>query len=194
MRVPKNPGLDVLPTKWRAAALTPARPEIAREALCGLLASPKTLPSKLLYDEEGRSRACPALPLERTRDVGQDSTRFLVGIDLQKPVEVTAAFNRNLLVRLNREAGADFDVTSFRHRAVWNSVHSRVEMHLVSTKAQAVSVSGQNVEFAVDESIHTENSYKYTIDAFAVLAAEAGWRVERSWSDPRSDFSLQLLD
>jgi uncharacterized SAM-dependent methyltransferase len=64
---------------------------------------------------------------------------------------------------------------------------------LVSTKAQAVSVSGRNVEFAVDESIHTENSYKYTIDAFATLAAGAGWRVERSWSDPRSDFSLQLL-
>jgi L-histidine Nalpha-methyltransferase len=107
---------------------------------------------------------------------------------------VTAAFNLNLLVRLNREAAADFDVAQFRHRAVWNDAESRIEMHLVSRRAQQVRVAGRPISFAQGEFIHTEDSYKYTEEAFAGLARDAGWQVRAIWSDPQRRFALGLLD
>jgi dimethylhistidine N-methyltransferase len=129
---------------------------------------------------------------------------FLVGVDLRKSPEllipayddaagVTAAFNRNLLVRLNREAGADFDVARFAHEARWNDAESRIEMHLVSRCDQIVHVAGQAIAFARGESIHTENSYKHSVAGFRALAGRAGWNTLRLWTDPRDLFSLHLL-
>jgi dimethylhistidine N-methyltransferase len=131
--------------------------------------------------------------------------RFLVGADLQKDPSVllpayddaagvTAAFNRNMLVRLNREAGADFDVDSFEHRAVWNAGESRIEMHLVSRNAQTVRVAGQQVHFARGETIHTENSYKHSQESFGQLAEGAGWRCCATWTDPDRLFAVYLLE
>ncbi len=129
---------------------------------------------------------------------------FVVGVDLRKPVEilipayddaqgVTAAFNLNLLTRLNREAAADFDLARFAHQARWNDEEGRIEMHLVSRGAQRVSVAGTPISFADGESIHTENSYKHSVPGFLTLAARAGWRGCRVWTDPARHFSIHLL-
>lgn len=130
--------------------------------------------------------------------------RFLVGVDLRKDPAVllpayddaqgmTAAFNLNLLRRLNREAGADFDLGAFAHRAAWNAGEGRIEMHLVSARPQAVRVAGHRIAFAAGETIHTENSYKHTVAGFQALAAAAGWHPARAWTDPARLFSLHLL-
>ena len=135
--------------------------------------------------------------------VGPDGG-LLIGVDLRKSVAileaayddrqgVTAAFNLNLLARVNRELGADFELDRFRHRAFFNADESRVEMHLVATEEHEVHVGGELVEFRRGESIHTENSYKYTLDHFAALAGEAGFDVERVWTDDRRLFSVQYL-
>jgi dimethylhistidine N-methyltransferase len=129
---------------------------------------------------------------------------FLVGVDLRKDPSilvpayddaagVTAAFNRNILVRLNREAGADFDPDGFAHRAVWNDAESRIEMHLVSRRPQTVSIAGNRVNFLRGETVHTENSYKYAPEVFQVLAANGGWQTAHVWTDPGRLFSLSLL-
>ena len=107
---------------------------------------------------------------------------------------VTAAFNLNVLVRLNREAAAGFEVDGFDHQARWNDGESRIEMHLVSRRAQTVPVAGRQVRFRAGETIHTENSYKYTLDTLANLAGDAGWRRLRLWTDPARLFSIQLLE
>ena len=96
---------------------------------------------------------------------------------------VTAEFNRNLLKRINRELGADFKLRDFRHEARFNAELGRIEMHLVSANAQTVRVLGHRFQFERGESIHTENAYKYTADAFEDLAASAQWRSERVWLD-----------
>ncbi|WP_292924289.1 L-histidine N(alpha)-methyltransferase [Novosphingobium sp. SCN 63-17] len=99
---------------------------------------------------------------------------------------VTAAFNLNLLTRLNRECGADFDLDRFEHRAVWNAGESRIEMHLVSLTRQEVRIADTRVQFAPHETIHTENSYKYQPAFLSALASRAGWAVRQVWqeSDP----------
>jgi dimethylhistidine N-methyltransferase len=132
-------------------------------------------------------------------------SRFLLGVDTRKDpailvpayddaAGITAAFNRNLLVRLNREAGADFDPLSFKHRAVWNDDESRIEMHLISQSDQSVQVDGHAIHFARGESIHTENSYKYTPERFAELAEQSGWHCVELWTDAAQLFSLHLLE
>lgn len=132
-------------------------------------------------------------------------SRMLLGADLVKgqavleaayddAAGVTAAFDLNLLHRLNREAGADFDVAAFRHRAIWNPVLERVEMHLVSGRAQVVRLAGRSIRFAAGETIHTESSHKYRPERLAELAAAAGWRVVQRWTDPQALFSVWLLD
>ncbi len=132
--------------------------------------------------------------------------RFLVGVDLRKDPAilvpayddaqgVTAAFNLNLLHRLNREAAADFDIASFAHSARWNDAQSRIEMHVVSLRRQTVTLAGYRIQFAESETIHTENSYKYSLDAFDAVVAESGaWRPHQRWTDPAGLFSLHLLD
>ena len=129
---------------------------------------------------------------------------FIVGADQVKPVDtlvaayddaegVTAAFNRNVLARINRELGGDFDPQAFEHRAVWNAERERIEMHLVSRVAQQVTVAGQRFGFAAGESIHTENSHKFTPASFARLAAAGGWRVDREWISPDPGFGVFAL-
>ena len=106
---------------------------------------------------------------------------------------VTAAFNLNLLARLNRDVGADFDLARFRHRAFFNDEASRVEMHLVSAEAQRVHVAGEAIDFAAGETIWTESSYKYDRAALRALAARAGFRVRRVWTDARRQFWVAFL-
>jgi uncharacterized SAM-dependent methyltransferase len=132
--------------------------------------------------------------------------RLLVGIDLRKDRKileaayddargVTAEFNLNLLVRINRELDADFDLNAFRHRAVFNEEAGRIEMYLVSTKSQRVRIRALNheVAFAAMEAIHTENSYKYSLTEIRDLAASAGLRLECRWFDCENRFSENLL-
>ncbi len=125
-------------------------------------------------------------------DTCRDPARLIPAYD--DPAGVTAAFNRNLLVRLNREAGATFDLATFAHRAIWNEAESRIEMHLVSRVAQTVLVAGKPVRFAREETIHTENSYKYAPARMRGMAAAAGWSVTKKWSDSNDLFALWLLD
>ena len=132
---------------------------------------------------------------------------LLLGTDLVKPeadlilaydepLGVTAAFNRNLLVRLNRELDADFDVEQFAHRVVWNARESRVESYLVSQTEQTVCIpsAGCCVRFAEGESIWTESSYKYRPDAVVELAARAGFACRAQWIEPDAAFALTLFD
>lgn len=129
---------------------------------------------------------------------------LLIGVDLNKDrtlleaayndvAGVTAAFNLNLLARLNRELGSDFDVSRFRHRAVFNPAEGRIEMHLDSLENQTVNIAGETVQFGAGESIITEYSYKHTLPGFAALAAQAGWKVQKVWTDERRWFSVQYL-
>jgi dimethylhistidine N-methyltransferase len=142
--------------------------------------------------------------LARARGLLGEGARFLVGVDLVKPPEVliaayddaqgvTAAFNLNLLARINRELGGTFDLERFAHRAVWNAAESRIEMHLESLADQAVTVSGRTFRFLQGERLHTENSYKFTLGGFAELAGRAGWRVEKTWANEAPAFAVVLL-
>ena len=130
---------------------------------------------------------------------------LLLGVDMVKDPSlllaaynddagVTAAFNRNVLRRINRELGSNFNLERFRHRAIWNAARERVEMHLKSTVAQQVSIPAleREVRFTAGETIHTENSYKFTGRRVEKTLAQAGFTVERSWSDPQGWFGVYL--
>jgi dimethylhistidine N-methyltransferase len=128
----------------------------------------------------------------------------LLGIDLQKDpalleaayndaAGVTAAFTLNLLARLNRDVGSDFDLDAFEHRARYSAERGRIETFLVSRRAQAVHVGDRAFAFAQGEAMQVEYSHKYTDAGFAALAAEAGLRVAHAWSDPSDGFGLRLL-
>jgi len=106
---------------------------------------------------------------------------------------VTAAFNLNLLARANRELGASFALDQFAHYAFYNAPRKRIEMHLVSRVRQAATVCGERFEFEEGESLHTENSYKFTIDGLRELARRAGFRPGPVWTDPESLFSVHWL-
>ncbi len=142
--------------------------------------------------------------LRRTGRLLGRGSMMIVGVDLLKDraileaayddaAGVTAAFNLNLLARINRELDGNFDLGTFAHQARWNAVESRVEMHLVSRVAQSVRIGGDRVDFAADESIHTENSCKYTLDGFADLARSAGYDPIAAWMDPAGLFSIHVL-
>jgi uncharacterized SAM-dependent methyltransferase len=108
------------------------------------------------------------------------------------PLGVTAAFNRNLLVRINRELGGNFDLASFAHRAVWKAAESRVEMHLVSLRRQVVRVEAAGLDLTLDEdeSIWTESSYKYEPGAVAIAVTRAGFPPATQWIDEDDRFAL----
>ncbi|MGH9329671.1 MAG: L-histidine N(alpha)-methyltransferase [Vicinamibacterales bacterium] len=132
---------------------------------------------------------------------------FLLGADLTKPepelilayddpLGVTAAFNKNLLARINEDLGGTFDLMAFDHRAVWNAAARRVEMHLVSRRAHEVRIAaaGVTVRFAPGETIWTESSYKYEPEEIVARGARAGFRMRRQWIDPSARFALTLFD
>ena len=148
------------------------------------------------------STACTFL--RQMADTLGPMAQVLVGVDLRKDASilvpayddaqgVTAAFNLNILRHLNRVARSNFDLDAFTHRAIWNSVESRIEMYLVSTKRQTVVIADTQFNFEQGDTIHTENSYKHSIDGFSALAANAGWTPTRSWADEDGLFSLHLL-
>jgi len=143
--------------------------------------------------------------LKRIRRGLKQGDTLLLGVDLAKRPElllaayddaagVTAAFNLNLLVRLNRELGADFDVAGFTHRVVWNAEASRIEIYLASRASQTVRLPSldMTVKFARSECIHTENSYKYRPGQAEALLAEARFTPETSWTDHRGWFAVHL--
>jgi dimethylhistidine N-methyltransferase len=142
--------------------------------------------------------------LRQSRSFLGDGAHFLVGIDLVKDRDtllrayddvqgVTAAFNKNLLTRINRELGATFEPEFFAHLAIWNAQKSRVEMHLMSRMSQSLLVAGRSFDFAEGETIHTENSRKYTLKEFTALAARGGWQTERSWQSADPAYAIVLL-
>ncbi len=145
--------------------------------------------------------------LRQIHDALRPGDLFLLGTDLVKPerdlllayddpLQVTAAFNRNLLVRINRELGGTFDLGSFRHRAVWNAAASRVEMHLVSTRPQRIRIPGADLELTMTEgeTIWTESSYRYTLAGVAEMLARAGFSAREAWVDGPAQFALTLVE
>ena len=137
------------------------------------------------------------------RVLGRDAT-LIIGVDLIKPVEiltaayndkagVTSKFNCNLLKRINRELAGTFKLDGFEHHAFYNRERNRIEMHLASRKRQKVKVLGETVDFRAGETIHTENSYKYSVESLAALARGVGWLPAAAWSDPANYFSIQAF-
>ena len=144
--------------------------------------------------------------LRRIRQVLQPGDLLLLGADLVKPerdlqlayddpLGVTAAFNKNLLVRINRELGGDFDLGAFDHRAAWNRDEQRIEMHLVSRVEQTVTIAdaGTSVSFARGEHIWTESSYKYEPDQIERMGVETGFALRDQWIDEDARFALSLM-
>jgi dimethylhistidine N-methyltransferase len=130
--------------------------------------------------------------------------KLIIGADLIKPVEVlnaaysdaagvTAKFNLNLLIRINRELGGNFKLDTFEHHAFYNRERHRVEMHLASLKRQKVKVAGETIEFRAGETIHTENSYKYSVESLGALARGVGWLPTAAWTDADQYFSIQAF-
>ena len=144
--------------------------------------------------------------LREVRKVLQAEDGLLLGADLKKSAEilipayddalgVTAAFNRNLLVRINRELGSNFQIEKFKHRALYNEKQGRVEAHLVSVEIQRVQIAALDLEiaFAEGETIHTENSYKFDLEQLATLAQDTGFALQQSWFDKARRFSFNLF-
>jgi L-histidine Nalpha-methyltransferase len=192
-----------------------ARPDLEVWAICADYLRPFTLP-----DRDGPPRRRLAFFPGST--IGnfdpEQARRFLrlmarlvgpggdmiVGADLPKDPRVleaayddaqgvTAMFNKNLLARLNREVGADFDLDAFDHLARFDEVESRIEMHLVSRREQTARVGGRALRFAAGERIHTESSYKYSLDAFRAFARDAGFEPLEAWTDAEGWFAIHVL-
>jgi dimethylhistidine N-methyltransferase len=137
------------------------------------------------------------------RILGAGAT-FIVGVDLVKDTAVlqkayndskgiTAKFNLNVLSRINRELGGKFNLACFEHHAFFNRERSRIEMHLAALKRYRVKVCGECIDFRAGETIHTENSYKYSVESFGALARGAGFTPLAVWTDPQSYFSVHAL-
>lgn len=191
-------------------------PDLRIRAVCSDLSRP-SLAMRVLPELHGRtivfflgSTIGNLDPVDATamlRDLRKALRRgdaLFLGADLRKDksilesayddaIGVTAAFNKNVLQRINRELGADFDVTAFAHRARYDETVSRIEMHLVSTRAQRVRVGDLVVDFDEGESIHTESSYKHDDATLAALAHAGGFTIERRWTDSRGWFADVLM-
>lgn len=149
----------------------------------------------------------PSTALDFLRNLArllQPEEGLLIGVDLKKDPailnrayndsqNITAQFNLNLLRRINRELRADFALHRFHHRAFYNEAEGRIEMHLVSDSRQQVMVAGERFHFEPQESIHSENSYKYSIEEFQSLAQGAGFQAVKAWTDPRRLFSVHYF-
>lgn len=190
------PGIVVLPVCGDFSGPLPLPPEIARRPRLGFF--PGSTIGNLTNDEAVDLLANMALILGT-------GARLIIGADLKKDVRrllrayddaagVTAAFNLNLLSRANRELGADFDVGQFDHMASYDEDHGRIDLYLVSQAEQSVNLLGRRIRFAAGERVHTEHSHKYDIDGFQQMAARAGWRPLRVWTDPDRLFSVHVLE
>jgi dimethylhistidine N-methyltransferase len=142
--------------------------------------------------------------LRSARAILGDGATLIVGVDLEKDegvlraayndaAGVTAQFNLNVLARINRELGGNFDLSGFTHRAIYNRERHRIEMHLISRKAQTVRVLGHVIPFRAGETIHTESSYKYSAERFTALARGSGWMPRAAWTDHDGMFSVHAL-
>jgi dimethylhistidine N-methyltransferase len=142
--------------------------------------------------------------LRNAADILGPGALMIVGADLVKPAGVlnaayndnqgvTARFNLNLLARMNRELGANFNLSAFEHHAFFNRERSRVEMHLASLKRQKVRIAGETFDFRMGETIHTECSYKYSIESLGALARGVGWTPVNAWTDRQGLFSIQAF-
>jgi L-histidine Nalpha-methyltransferase len=191
----RHPGLTILPLIADFTATRALPPQARRKPRLGFF-SGSTIGN--LTHAEARSFLAKAARL-----LGPGSA-FLLGVDLKKSERilvpayndaqgVTAAFNLNLLVRINRELDGDFDLSRFAHDAVWNADAGRIEMYVVSLAEQTARVFGRDYVFAEGERIHTENSHKYTVEEFGRLAHASGWTPVKAWTDPDQLFSLHLL-
>lgn len=196
-----------------AAGIAQRYPTVAVSPVCADFTRPFDLPA----DEDGRRVAYfpgstignfePPAAVELLANIAAlvgGGGGLLIGVDLRKSPRilepayndrrgVTARFNLNLLRRINRELGADFDLARFQHHAFFNGSDGRIEMHLISLADQTVRLGGRRIELRHGETIHTENSYKHSLDGFRRLAAAAGWSVEQIWCDPGRLFSVQYL-
>jgi dimethylhistidine N-methyltransferase len=198
------------------AALAHAYPKLAVRAVWADYSAPLELPN--CADTDYRRRAvffpgstignfdadeCRAF-LRNARQVAGPQGALLIGVDLKKDQAVlhaayndtagiTAEFNRNLLVRINRELKGDFEVGAFRHRAFYDADKGRIEMHLQSVRAQNAALDGRRFTFALDETIHTEISCKYSVAEFQALASAAGWRSNEVWVDDAKLFSIHYM-
>lgn len=142
--------------------------------------------------------------LGSARSILGQGAQMIIGVDLEKDERVlhdayndsagvTARFNLNVLARINRELGGNFKLSAFTHRAIYNRERHRIEMHLISKKTQTVRMLGTSFSFRAGETIHTENSYKYSLERFAALARVSGWTPHASWTDPAGMFSVHAL-
>jgi len=210
--------IDIAEAQLKAAAATlaDAFPDVAIAAVCADYTSAFAMPQFASGTSSRRAIFFPGstignftvaeaksfLRLARTQ-AGAGGA-MLVGVDLKKDVAIldaayndsqgiTAEFNLNLLARINRELDADFDVSAFRHHAFYDADLGRIEMHLVSSREQKVAVGGRVFSFRAGETIHTENSHKYSVAEFQALARDAGFAPERCWVDPANLFSVHYL-
>jgi dimethylhistidine N-methyltransferase len=192
-------------------------PRLSINAICGDFREPAALLRPFLPPSDERTiilflgssignldPAAAGAMLANLRTALVSGDALLLGADLRKSAAilepayddalgVTAAFNRNLLARINRELGATFDLASFAHRAYYNAAEGRVEMHLVSRKAQRVRIDGYEIAFEEGESIHTENSHKYDDASLDALAEAGGFRMGRRWIDSNGYFADLLM-
>ncbi len=173
------------------------------------LPSPRVMPLKNVIYFPGSTIGNFTTPEARSvlkvmRQEARPGGALLIGVDLKKDrriieaayndaTGVTAAFNLNVLRRLNRELGANFDLHSFEHRAVFDEINGRIEMRLVSKKAQQVAIAGNTISFAPREYIITEYSHKYSLEEFEAMARSAGFERERVWLDEDALFSVQYF-
>ena len=197
-----------------AQALVADYPALEVHAACADFATdfelpycPEHLPRAAFFPGSSIGNFEPAQALKLLQRVAGyvgEGGKLLIGVDLKKDAgilhaayndeqQVTAAFNLNILQRINRELDADFDLQAFSHDAFYNASESRVEMHLVSRNRQTVTVAGHAFDFSEGETIHTESSYKYDIEEFLSLATQAGFASDQVWTDDQRLFSVHCL-
>ena len=210
--VPVDISADFL--KQEAAGLCKARPGLSVYPVAADFTKPFELPAAVknmphvgFFPGSTIGNFEPYEAVGFLRNVGQilgAGALLIVGVDLEKDPAVlhaayndaagiTEKFNRNPLVRINRELGGNFDLASFEHHAFYNRGRHRIEMHLASVKRQKVRVAGTSFDFRAGETIHTENSYKYSPQSLAALARGSGWNPVAMWTDAQNYFSVHAL-
>lgn len=189
-------------------------PQLHIHAVCVDHTKPYNLPSSIpnqnrvfFYPGSSLGNFTPTEAINFLQDLRQkagDNGKLLIGVDTKKPTPIlnrayndaagmTAAFNLNVLNRIQTDLDTDLNPASFQHHAFYNESLGRIEMHLISPQPQTVRVNGNTFELSAGESIHTENSYKYTVAEFHALAQQAGWLAQQTWQDDDEYFSIHLL-